>query len=212
MDATELNAALRRNRLCAHCEHQHVPHNAHPCSPCYGNDAKPNWEPKVIKVTPRDQMEQLNRYIQNAQDAEPPTNPKQAFGDKKPPLHLIHAIAQLHESAALHSGRRKYGENNYIESPVEAMTYLGAILRHTQQYISGERVDRKELVHHLGAVKACCTILLTAEATGMLIDNRPKVGGATRYRTERHDYDEATTKAFEEVTSIIEHLNELYPQ
>lgn len=139
-------------------------------------------------------------------------NPKQAYGDKKPPIHLIHSIAALHESAALHSGKRKYGENNYIHTPVEAMTYLGAILRHTAQYTSGERVDRKELVHHLGAVKACCTILLTAEATGMLIDNRPRVGlargGALRSEI---DYEVATNNAFAEVEAIIEHLNALYP-
>lgn len=141
------------------------------------------------------------------------TNPKQAYGDKKPPLHLIHSIAQLHESAALHGGRRKYGENNYLATEVEAMTYVGAMLRHIQQWVSGERVDAKELVHHLGAVRACTNILLTAEATGMLIDNRPAVGpveancypGPQGYRT-------ATAETFAEVERTIEHLNKLYPE
>ncbi|MDN8037432.1 dATP/dGTP diphosphohydrolase domain-containing protein [Burkholderia vietnamiensis] len=139
-------------------------------------------------------------------------NPKQAFGDKKPPLHLIHPIAELHESAALHSGRRKYGENNYLETAVEAMTYLGAILRHTKQFIAGERVDQKELVHHLGAVRACCNILLTAEATGMLIDNRPRVGARPDIDRKRYSYCDATAETFAEVERIIEHLNKLYPE
>ncbi|MGC3025872.1 dATP/dGTP diphosphohydrolase domain-containing protein [Burkholderia sp. DN3021] len=140
-------------------------------------------------------------------------NPKQAFGDKKPPLHLIHPIAELHESAALHSGRRKYGENNYLETAVEAMTYLGAILRHTKQFIAGERVDQKELVHHLGAVKACCTILLTAEACGTLIDNRPVVRAVETTATPGpQGYRDATAETFAEVERTIEHLNKLYPE
>lgn len=141
-----------------------------------------------------------------------PPNPKQALGDKKPPVHLIHPIAALHESAALHAGKKKYGENNYIQTPVEAMTYVGAILRHTAQYASGERVDRKELVHHLGAVRACCNILLTAEACGMLIDNRPRTGDAGHaIFGPMVTYASATEATFAEVERIIEHLNALYP-
>jgi len=141
-----------------------------------------------------------------------PTNPKQRYGDKKPPLHLIHMIAQLHESAALHAGKRKYGENNYLQTPVELMTYIGAIMRHCLQYASGERVDPKELVHHLGAIKACCTILLSAEATGMLVDNRVVIPGQPAVPTRQpRSYQAATQATFSEVEKVIEHLNELYP-
>lgn len=141
-------------------------------------------------------------------------NPKQAYGDKKPPVHLIHGIAQLHESAALHSGRRKYGENNYLETPVEAMTYVGAICRHLTQWVAGERVDQKELVHHLGAIRACCNILLTTEATGMLIDNRPTVSGSGEcmVNPRPRSFQYASAAAFAEVEAIIEHLNKLYPE
>lgn len=145
---------------------------------------------------------------------EKPPNPKQLYGDKKPPLHLIHMIAQLHESAALKSGALKYGTNNYLETEVEAMTYVGAILRHLGQWVSGERVDRKELVHHLGAIRACTNILLTAEATGMLIDNRPRRFNETLpFDTRRPpSYQEATDETFAEVERTIEHLNKLYPE
>lgn len=139
-------------------------------------------------------------------------NPKQLYGDKKPPLHLIHMIAQLHESAALHGGKRKYGENNYLQTPVEAMTYVGAILRHLGQWVSGERVDAKELVHHLGAIRACTNILLSAEATGMLIDNRPTTGNEDCYGNfVPKSYREATAETFAEVERTLEHLNKLYP-
>lgn len=158
-------------------------------------------------------------YFELAKRAEAPTpkaplsNPKQAYGDKKPPLHLVHNIALLHESTAMHSGRLKYGENNFIHTPVEVMTYIGAILRHTQAYASGERVDPKELVHHLGAVRACCNILLTAEATGMLIDNRPTVGVPAPLRGPAvRSYQTATDTAFAEASQVIDHLNKLYPK
>jgi hypothetical protein len=141
-----------------------------------------------------------------------PANPKQAYGDKKPPVHLIHAIAELHESTAMHSGRLKYGENNFLATPVEAMTYVGAMLRHIKQWVGGERVDARELVHHLGAVRACAGILLATEATGMMIDNRPCVGPveANCYPGPQ-SYRDATAETFAEVERIIEHLNKLYP-
>jgi len=149
----------------------------------------------------------------NSKLAKASPNPKQAFGDKKPPVHLIHSIAALHESAALHSGKRKYGENNYLESPVEAMTYVGAIKRHLDQWVSGERVDQKELVHHLGAIRACTNILLSAEACGTLIDNRPRtVNEELPFDGRRPpSYQEATQETFAEVERTIEHLNKLYP-
>lgn len=141
----------------------------------------------------------------------PPANPKQLYGDKKPPLQLIHDIAALHESTALHAGARKYGKNNYLSSKVEIMTYVGAILRHVQQYASGERRDAKEHVHHLAAIKACCTILLTCEATGMLIDDRPTTAGLPPAQPAPVSYDAAHRATFAEVEGIIEHLNKLYP-
>lgn len=167
----------------------------------------------VYPFAPKEPKEPTSHFenIQEPKEGVKLSNPKQAFGDKKPPLHLIHPIAELHESAALHSGRLKYGENNYIETPVEAMTYVGAILRHVKQWVSGERVDAKELVHHLGAIRACTTILLTAEATGMLIDNRPVVGDEDTPQRPRVPYQTATAETFAEVERTIEHLNKLYP-
>lgn len=173
-----------------------------------------NPQPTPLNTNP-ELAKQIGIAVMKAQEnpekASP--NPKQAYGDKKPPVHLIHQIAELHESAALHSGKRKYGENNYIKTPVEAMTYVGAILRHLKAWASGERVDPVELVHHLGAVKACCTILMTTEATGTLIDNRPTAAHEDTYgNPEPKSYRKATADALSEVLATIEHLNKLYPQ
>lgn len=182
------------------------------------------WTVGHVRIVQMSTLEQQLRLRLNLRQGEPmkappveapaakPLNPKQLYGDKKPPLHLIHMIAQLHESAALHAGKRKYGENNYISTPVEIMTYVGAIMRHCLQYASGERVDKKELVHHLGAIKACCTILLTAEACGVLVDNRPEVLDHPKC-AERGavSYQAATANTFAEIESVCEHLNKLYP-
>lgn len=102
------------------------------------------------------------------------SNPKQAFGDKKPPLAYIPLSAQLAELEALYDGMLKYEPHNWREIQVEAMTYVEAAMRHLQLWKVGEELTRDTLVKNLGAVKACCSILIDAAAHGTLIDNRPK--------------------------------------
>ena len=100
--------------------------------------------------------------------------------------------------------------NHSVTMPSAQMA--AAILRHLGQWVAGERVDQKELVHHLGAIRACTNILLTAEATWMLIDNRPLVGPAEKLIPgEPRHFQNATAETFAEVERTIEHLNQLYP-
>ncbi|WP_353640760.1 dATP/dGTP diphosphohydrolase domain-containing protein [Mesorhizobium sp. WSM2239] len=103
-----------------------------------------------------------------------PTNPKQAFGDKKPPLGYIPLSALLALLEALYDGKLKYTPLNWRENPVEAMTYVEAAIRHLQLWKVGEEITRDTLVSNLGAVMACCTILIDAQVHGTLIDNRWK--------------------------------------
>ena len=103
-----------------------------------------------------------------------PPNPKKLFGDKKPRLSLLPLVAQLAQEEAQRDGMLKYGEYNWRDNPVEAMTYLDAALRHLQLFINGEAKARDTRVSNLGAVMACCAIILDAEANGSLIDNRRK--------------------------------------
>lgn len=103
-----------------------------------------------------------------------PTNPKQLFGDKKPPLAYIPLSAQLAMLEALYDGRLKYGPTNWREIQVEAMTYVEGAMRHLQLWKVGEELTRDTLVNNLGGVMACCAILIDAQAHGTLIDNRLK--------------------------------------
>ena len=102
-----------------------------------------------------------------------PPNPKQAYGDKKVQLQLVPRALMLPVAQALKNGADKYGAWNWRENPVEAMTYVAAILRHLYDWVEGEEVAPDSMVHHLGHLAASVAILLDAQATGNLIDNRP---------------------------------------
>lgn len=101
-----------------------------------------------------------------------PANPKQLFGDKKPRLSLFPLVAHLAAEEAHRDGMLKYGEMNWRDNPVEAMTYVDAAMRHLSLFANGEARARDTNVQNLGAVIACCAILLDSEAHGTLIDNR----------------------------------------
>jgi hypothetical protein len=98
-------------------------------------------------------------------------NPKKLMGDKKPPLHLLPLAGKIHQALAHMDGNLKYGFENWNESPVEKLTYIGAMERHIGLYKYGEDYARDTGVHNLGAVMACCAILLDAELNGKIIDN-----------------------------------------
>jgi hypothetical protein len=99
-------------------------------------------------------------------------NPKHINGMKKPPLGYMPLSAKLACSEALLDGRLKYGPHNWRDIPIEAMTYVEAAIRHIELYKVGEDRTRDTNVLNLGAVMACCAILIDAEVHGALIDNR----------------------------------------
>lgn len=101
-----------------------------------------------------------------------PANPKQVYGDKKPPMSYFPMAALLAGLEALYDGRLKYAPYNWRDTPVEAMTYVDAAFRHLKLWSVGEEKARDTLVDNLGAVIACCAILLDAQAHDSLIDNR----------------------------------------
>lgn len=101
-----------------------------------------------------------------------PANPKKIFGDKKPRLSLVPLSGQLAQFEAQYDGALKYGEVNWRENPVEIMTYIDAALRHLLLFASGEELARDTKVQNLGAVMACCSIIIDAGVHGTLIDNR----------------------------------------
>lgn len=108
-------------------------------------------------------------------------NPKQAYGEKKPQLHLIPAVALIEEAVALKSGADKYGVNNWHEIGVKSSTYISAAMRHLLCWASGEDNDPDSGASHLAHVRACMAIVLDCEYLGNLEDDRPEKSGSAAY-------------------------------
>lgn len=117
----------------------------------------------------------------------PDTNPKSAFGMKKPPMHLIPQTALVQLAGVMELGAKKYQPYNWRTSSVAATVYVSAALRHIAQYLDGENIDEESGESHISHAMACCAILLDAAATGNLIDDRPKpsnIGALIKERTK----------------------------
>lgn len=101
------------------------------------------------------------------------TNPKDAIAGTKAPLALVSPVAMVHWAIAHAVGMTKYGAWNWRIAGVRSSVYLHAIVRHFLRYVSGEEFDPVDGQHHLGAIMACCAIILDAKEAGKLTDDRP---------------------------------------
>lgn len=106
-----------------------------------------------------------------------PTNPKDAIGSNKLPLHLWPDTASALGSLALLDGALKYGRGNFRAIGVRASIYVDAARRHLTAWFEGEDVDPDSGVPHLGHALACLAILVDADAAGKLNDDRQHPGG-----------------------------------
>lgn len=104
------------------------------------------------------------------------TNPKDLLGVKKVSTAVFPAVALLHGSHAMMNGAEKYGPYNWREKQVRASIYLDACERHLLAWREREETAEDSGVHHLGHAMACLAILLDAQATGNLADDRPRNG------------------------------------
>jgi hypothetical protein len=122
-------------------------------------------------------------------------NPKKSFGATKPDLGLCPPVGTLHQAMAHEDGNRKYGAFNWRHSPVEAMTYIHAAKRHLDLFLDRQDVSSDSNVHNLGAVMACCAILLDSQELGILIDNRPPAGPSEHVQTRLREQKVAEAEA-----------------
>jgi hypothetical protein len=101
------------------------------------------------------------------------TNPKDLVGAKKVSISKLPAVAILHASHAMMHGANIYGSYNWRSKKVQAEIYIDAALRHITSWNEREECATDSNVHHLGHAMACLAILLDAQETGNLVDNRP---------------------------------------
>lgn len=104
-------------------------------------------------------------------------NPKDAIGSRKPALHLVPQSANILEAVVFGHGADKYGgAYNWRVKPVRASIYLSAAMRHLAQWLDGQNDDSESGISHLAHARACLAILIDAQTTNCLIDDRPPTG------------------------------------
>lgn len=126
------------------------------------------------------------------------SNPKDLLGAKKVDFAKVPPVAIAWEALAMMDGGGKYGPFNWRGNKVVASIYVAAAMRHLLQWYEGERCAEDSGCHHLGHARACMGILLDAEATGNLIDDRPVNESSIG----------ALAKVFAEIESKIPAMNE----
>ncbi len=126
-----------------------------------------------------------------------PTNPKDAIGSDKIPMHLFPSTAIAMGSIAFLNGALKYGRANWREGGVRTTIYIDALIRHALAYLEGEETDPDDDVPHLSAMLACVAIIVDARAAGVLNDDRNFNGAGYR-------------KLMGELTGHVARLKELH--
>ena len=123
-------------------------------------------------------------------------NPKDLVGNKKVSVTKLPAVGILHGAHAMMNGAAKYGPYNWRTRSVISSIYVDAIMRHLMAWFDqSEEVASDSGVHHLGHVIASASILLDAQATGNLVDDRPIKGkGADVLQRLNHTIAELTPR------------------
>ncbi|AUQ95993.1 hypothetical protein PhaeoP66_03251 [Phaeobacter inhibens] len=142
------------------------------CSACRSDETGSKQQ-----TWPRTKAEMADEDIHKAASL-PDSNPKTRIGMTKPSLRAIPPAAILHLGGAMADGEEKYGLFNWREHSVAASVYEDAIWRHLLAWRDGEDAATDSGKHHLAHVMACCAILLDAQETGNLIDDRGPAGAA----------------------------------
>ncbi len=102
-----------------------------------------------------------------------PTNPKDAIGITKLPMHLVSPIVKAYQSIAHFLGNVKYGAWNYRGSGIRNSVYRAALERHVDAWWEGEEYDPTDGTPHLANAQACLNILIEGKYTSSTIDDRP---------------------------------------
>ena len=129
------------------------------------------------------------------------TNPKDAIGSTKLPLHLWPETASILGAMALLDGALKYGRANWRHDGARASIYFDACRRHLNKWFEGEDTDPDSGLPHLAHALASLAIIVDAEAMGELVDDRQ-----FETASEGRRYAEFIDK----LTPHVKRLKELY--
>jgi hypothetical protein len=101
------------------------------------------------------------------------TNPKDAIGATKVPLHLVSGVVKAYQAVAHYLGNVKYGAWNYRAGGALASVYRSALERHMDRWWEGEEFDPVDGTPHLANALACINILIETSVHGNMVDDRP---------------------------------------
>lgn len=100
-------------------------------------------------------------------------NPKDDIGATKVPLDLVSPVLKAYVAIAKYLGKVKYGSWNWRAGGARASIYRSALERHMDRWYHGEENDPADGTPHLANALACLSILIEAQYTGRLVDDRP---------------------------------------
>jgi hypothetical protein len=107
-------------------------------------------------------------------------NPKDKVGRSKPQLHLVPPALEIWVAKAMENGASRYGAYNWRSKKVSLSCYVSAAKRHLLAYWDGEETASDSGLPHLAHAAACLGIIMDAQATNCLVDDRPEPGAAGR--------------------------------
>jgi len=119
------------------------------------------------------QMCGVHMYSLSPRESTKPTNPKDAIGVLKVPLHLVSGVVKAYQAVAHYLGNVKYGAWNYRAGGARASVYRAALERHMDRWWEGEELDPVDGTPHLANAQACLNILIETSVGKNLVDDRP---------------------------------------
>lgn len=140
-------------------------------------------EQERLEAEAKDNITSVAKAILANDPALKPTNPKDAIGSDKMPLHLWPETASILGCLGLLDGALKYGRANWREAGVRASIYYDALRRHLSKWFEGQDIDTDSGLPHYAHMLACLAILVDAQAHGKFIDDRQFNGGVEGFVT-----------------------------
>jgi len=170
--------------LCSRCRaefesHESLGNDFQLCQDCWERECSRLWWMAVAAFASSEDTDLITEHdlprIFNPDGAD--ENPKDIIGTRKPALHLVPQSANILEAVVFGHGAEKYGgAYNWRVKPVRASIYLSAAMRHLAQWLDRQNDDPESGISHLAHARACLAILIDAQTTDSLIDDRPPVG------------------------------------
>lgn len=127
-----------------------------------------------VKTTECRDPEEVKEHLTLGQLKLEDNNVKTAAAAKKPRMAAVPPIAIMALGAAMQTGADKYGLFNWRDTSVTATVFYNAMVRHLEQWYSGEQCASDTGVHHLAHLMAGAAIILDAEMNEVFKDDRPK--------------------------------------